>query len=69
MQFTWPLSENAVATLTVSKQLDPDDVELLSDYFAVAKRALVKAARTQQAAASAAAKAAPVEATPEVSDT
>jgi len=48
MEFTWPLSENAVATLTVSRELDPDDVELLSDYFAVARRALEKAARVRR---------------------
>lgn len=45
MQFTWPLSGDVVATLTVSRQIETDDVDTLSDYFEIAKKALLKAAR------------------------
>lgn len=45
MEFTWPLSGDAVATLTVSKGLDPDDIETLTAYFEIAKKALGKAAK------------------------
>jgi hypothetical protein len=50
MEFNWPLSGNAVATLTVSKKLDLDDIETLTSYFEVAKRALKKAASTPASA-------------------
>lgn len=47
MEFNWPLSGDAVATLTVSRQLEPDDVETLAAYLEIAKRTLAKAARTK----------------------
>jgi hypothetical protein len=49
MQFTWPLSGDVVATLTVSREIETDDVEILADYFATAKKALLKAARVRSA--------------------
>lgn len=51
MQFQWPLSGDAVATLTVTRELDPDDVETLADYLEIAKRTLAKAARARAASA------------------
>lgn len=48
MVFKWPLSGEAWAALTVSRPLDADDVETLCDNFKVAKRALDKAARTEE---------------------
>ncbi|HZI74250.1 MAG TPA: hypothetical protein VFD73_09545, partial [Gemmatimonadales bacterium] len=45
MEFTWPLSGNAVATMTVTRELEPDDIETLAAYFEIAKKALSKAAR------------------------
>jgi hypothetical protein len=49
MQFTWPLSGDVVATLTVSRQIETDDVETLGDYFKIAQKALLKAARKKEA--------------------
>jgi hypothetical protein len=51
MEFNWPLSGDVVATLTVSKQIELDDVDVLSSYFEVAKKALTKAARASAAEA------------------
>ena len=45
MEFNWPLSGNAMATLTVSRELEPDDIETLAAYFETAKKALNKAAK------------------------
>ena len=45
MEYTWQLSGEAVATLTVSRRLDEDDVETLAEFFAIAKRTLLKAAK------------------------
>jgi hypothetical protein len=59
MEFNWPLSGNAVATLIVSKKLDLDDIVTLTSYFEVAKRALTKAATPASVPATA-----PVEAPP-----
>lgn len=50
MEFTWPLSGDAVATLSVTKTLDADDIETLEQYFAIAKKALTKAAGNKKAA-------------------
>jgi hypothetical protein len=47
MQFQWPLSGDAVATLTVTKALELDDIETLTAYFEIAKKALRKAAKDQ----------------------
>ena len=44
MEFSWPLSGNALATLTVTRTLEHDDIETLCDYFETAKKALRKAA-------------------------
>lgn len=44
MQFNWPLSGAVEATLTVSRQIEEDDIETLSSYFDIAKIALKKAA-------------------------
>jgi hypothetical protein len=44
--WTWALSADVVATLTVSGPAEKDDVELLADNFDSAKKALLKAART-----------------------
>ena len=44
MDFNWPLSGGAVARLTVSRALDPDDVETLAAYLEIAKRTLAKEA-------------------------
>ncbi len=49
MQFTWPLSGDAVATLTVTRTLEPDDIETLAAYFQIAVKALEKAARQASA--------------------
>lgn len=49
MQFQWPLSGSALATLTVSKGIEPDDVETLAAYLEIAKRTLAKVARTSSA--------------------
>ena len=43
MEFTFPLSGDAVATLTVSRGIDADDVATLGEFFDSAKRALLKA--------------------------
>lgn len=43
MEFNWPLSGEAVATLVVTKGLEEDDIETLSAYFEIAKKALAKA--------------------------
>lgn len=51
MEFTWPLSGDAVATLTVSRPFDADDLAMLKDYFALAERVLKKAAKSERAAA------------------
>ncbi len=53
MEFNWPLSGDAVATLTVSKKLDLDDIETLNSYFEVAKKALKKAASSSALASAA----------------
>jgi hypothetical protein len=47
MEFNWPLSGDAVATLTVSRELEPDDVETLAAYLEIAKKTLAKAARVR----------------------
>ncbi len=44
MEFTFPLSGDAAATLTVSRGIDADDVATLGEFFDSAKRALLKAA-------------------------
>ena len=44
MEYNWPLSGNAVATLVVSRPLLPDDIEVLSDYLKIAKRVLASPA-------------------------
>jgi hypothetical protein len=49
MEFTWPLSDHATATLTVTRALEPDDVETLTAYFEIAKRTLAKAAANRPA--------------------
>lgn len=59
MEFTWPLSGNALATLTVTRTLDPEDIETLEDYFKIAKKALAKAAKSHQTAVAAASVARP----------
>jgi hypothetical protein len=48
MEFTWPLSGDTVATLTVTKGLDAEDIETLTAYFEIAKKALAKAAKTRK---------------------
>lgn len=45
LEFTWPLSGDSTARLTVSRSLEPDDIETLAAYFEIAKKALGKAAR------------------------
>jgi hypothetical protein len=47
MQYSWHLSGNVMATLTISRELDPDDVELLAEYFATTKKALLKHAQAR----------------------
>lgn len=44
MEFTLPLSGNAVATLTVSRGVDAGDVATLGEFLDSAKKALLKAA-------------------------
>lgn len=46
MEFNWPLSGDTVATLTVSRTLEADDIETLAEYFEIAKKAMRKATRT-----------------------
>lgn len=53
MEFHWPLSGDAQATLTVSRRLDADDIETLVSYFEIAKKALRKSAASQAAQAAA----------------
>ena len=48
MEFTWPLSGDAVATLSVTRTLEPDDIETLTAYFEIAKKALGKAAAARK---------------------
>lgn len=59
MEFTFQLSGDAVATLTVSRGIDADDVDTLDAYFGTVKKALLKAAAAsataQQVAAASAA--------------
>jgi hypothetical protein len=50
MEFTWTLSGDVVATMTVSKKIELDDVETLSMGIEMAKRAIMKQARLNEAA-------------------
>ena len=52
MEFKWWLSGDAAATLTVSKQLDLDDIDTLADCLEIAKKALRKAAKSAEMVAS-----------------
>lgn len=52
MEFIWPLSGDAVATMTVSRSLDADDIDTLEAYFDIAKKALAKAAKARATAES-----------------
>lgn len=47
MEFTWPLSGDVTATLTVSRAIESDDIETLRQYFEIATKALRKAAASQ----------------------
>lgn len=51
MEFNWVLSGDAVATMTVSRAIDAEDIETLASFFEIAKKALLKAARANQASA------------------
>ena len=44
------LSGDSFATLTVSKEIEPDDVETIEAFFALAKRSLEKHAKARAAA-------------------
>ncbi|HEV7595625.1 MAG TPA: hypothetical protein VGO33_11570 [Gemmatimonadaceae bacterium] len=50
MEFTWPLSGDAVATLTVSGAFDIEDAGTLAEYFAIAQKAMKKAANARKVA-------------------
>lgn len=45
MQFVWPLSGNVVATMTVSKQIEEDDIETLLANLKAAEIAIRKQAK------------------------
>lgn len=51
MEFIWPLSGDATATMTVSRSLEEDDISTLKSYFEIATIALAKAARAKAGAA------------------
>ncbi len=49
MNFVWTLSGDVVATMTVSKLIEPDDVEVLVDNIEAAKKAIRKQANANAA--------------------
>jgi len=49
MEFTWPLSGDVTATRTASRAVEAGDIDTLADYFEIAKKALLKAARVRAA--------------------
>lgn len=52
MEFTWDLSGDVVATMTVSKRIELDDLDVLNASIEAAKLAIAKQARTNAARAS-----------------
>ena len=47
MEFKWWLSGDVVATLTVNRALELDDIDVLSESFETAKKGLIKAAKAR----------------------
>jgi hypothetical protein len=48
MHFIWPLSADAVATLTISRVIELDDIDTLTAYFEIAKKTLRKVAKGRE---------------------
>ena len=44
LEFRWPLSGIAAAAMSISRGFNIDDVEMLEQNFAIAKKVLLKAA-------------------------